>query len=102
MYVKHEYVADSQILVYRYMVIFKQPANAFAVCFFPRFNTFSLGELFALVDFHVARIAHCCDAVIMRFNSSAFTVPKLIGMCSHNCAVSSTTRLAWGLSKYFK
>jgi hypothetical protein len=35
-------------------------------------------------------------------NSSASAISKLIGMGSHNCAVFSTTDLAWGLSKYVK
>jgi hypothetical protein len=55
-----------------------------------------------LVEIRMAAKAQGRNTVVMRFNSSAFTVPKLIGMCSHNCAVSSTTALAWGLSKYFK
>jgi hypothetical protein len=65
------------------------------MCFFPRLNTFSLGELGPLVDFRMTRKAQGRDSVIMRFKSSALTISKLIGMCSHNCAVISTTYLAW-------
>jgi hypothetical protein len=87
------------ILFQFYMTILKKPTYSPSMCVFPDFNPLTLTHFSPLVEFHVTLVAQGCASVVMRFNTSTFAVTKLIGMCSHNCAVSSTTDLAWGLSK---
>jgi hypothetical protein len=42
------------------------------------------------------------DTIIVSLEGSTLAVTELVGMGSYNCAVFSTTCLAWGFSKYFK
>ena len=85
-YQQHLYTANAKrclrcwqpSLFYVNMTVFEEPAYRSAVCFVPGFHPFLFGHLGSLIQFHMAAVTQCCNAVIMCLDSSTLTIPKLV------------------------
>lgn len=55
----------------------------------------------SLVYFMMALMTHSGDSVIVRFDTFALPVPKLITVSRHNGAILNPTVHTWGMSHSF-
>ena len=83
-------------------LLLEHEAYRFAVGLFPHLKPFLPGHLRALVQFSMASKTERGNTVIVCFQTPAFTVPHLVGMCSHYRAVTDSAVLARQLAGRFK